>query len=174
MSNRRSPSMPSFLSSTVLLAICLKLASADDEPSRIDRLQSIRAEYAKAREDFGKAIAAGTIKPNEDGEYPGWAEVIKRFAKPARALIDADPADAVALDALLFSLNELGAGDIDPGLYQVVLQHHVASEKIDPLIRQSAPVDFLRGVAAQSPHEKIRLWANYHLAANRYAAGKPS
>jgi hypothetical protein len=89
--------------------------------------------------------------------------------------IDADPADAVALDALLFSLNELGAGDIDPGLYEVALKHHVASEKIDPLIgAQSAPVDFLRGVAAQSPHEKIRLWANYHLAANRYAAGKPS
>src|SRR5262249_42674309 len=61
------------------------------------------------------------------------------------------------------------------GLYQIVLQHHVASEKIDPLIRaQSAPVDFLRGVAADSPHERIRLWANYHLAANRYAAGKPN
>jgi thiol-disulfide isomerase/thioredoxin len=101
--------------------------------------------------------------------------VIKRFAKPARELIDADPADAVALDALLFSLNELEVGDIDPGLYQVALEHHVASEKIDPLIgARSAPVDFLRGVAAQSPHEKIRLWANYHLAENRYAAGKPS
>jgi len=175
MSNRRWQSMPSFLSITVLLAMCLRLASADDKPSRVDRLQSIRAEYAKAREDFGKAIRAGTIKPNEDGEYPGWAEVIKRFAKPARELIDADPADAVALDALLFSLNELGAGDIDPGLYQVALKHHVASEKIDPLIgAQSAPVDFLRGVAADSPHEKIRLWANYHLAQNRYAAGKPS
>src|SRR5688572_22619697 len=166
--------MPSFLSSAVLLVMCLVLASEDDKPSRVDRLQSIRAEYAKAREDFGKAIGAGTIKPNEDGEYPGWAQVIKRFAKPARALIDADPADAVALDALLFSLNELGAGDSDPGLYEVALKHHVASEKIDPLLAKSAPVDFLRGVAAQSPHEKIRLWANYHLAENRYAAGKPS
>jgi hypothetical protein len=77
--------MPSFLSSIVLLAMCLVLGSADDQPSRADRLQSIRAEYAKAREDFGQAIRAGTIKPNEDGEYPGWAEVIKRFAKPARA-----------------------------------------------------------------------------------------
>ena len=167
--------MRTFLSSTVLLAIFLMLASADDKPSRVDHLQSIRAEYAKAREDFGKAIQAGTIKPNEDGEYPGWAEVIKRFAKPARALIDAEPADAVALDALLFSLNELGAGGIDPGLYQVALEHHVASEKLDPLIQaKSAPVDFLRAVATQSPHEKIRLWANYHLAENRYAAGKPS
>ena len=166
--------MPSFLSSTVLLAMCLMLASADDKPSRVDRLQSIRAEYAKAREDFGNAIRAGTIKPNDDGEYPGLAEVIKRFAKPVRELIDADPADAVALDALLFSLNELEVGDIDPGLYEVALKHHVASEKIDPLIgAKSAPVDFLRAVATQSPHEKIRLWANYHLAENRYAAGKP-
>jgi hypothetical protein len=78
------------------------------DPSRVDCLQSIQAEYAKAREDFGNAIRAGTIKPNDDGEYPGLAEVTKRFAKPVRELIDADPADAVALDALLFSLNELG------------------------------------------------------------------
>src|SRR4051812_45205438 len=97
--NWRRYSMPSFLSSAVLVAMCFTLASADDMPSKADRLQLIRAEYAKAREDFGKAIGAGTIKPNEDGEYPGWAEVIKRFAKPAHALIDADPADAVALDA---------------------------------------------------------------------------
>jgi thiol-disulfide isomerase/thioredoxin len=161
--------------SSLVVLVFTGFASADDKPSRVDRLQSIRAEYAKTREDFGKAIQAGTIKPNEDGEYPGWAEVIKQFAKPARALIDADPADAVALDALLFSVNELGVGDIDPGLYQVTLKHHVASEKIDPLIEaKSAPVDFLRAVATQSPHEKIRLWANYHLAENRYAAGKPS
>ena len=33
-------------------------------------------------------------------------------------------------------------------------------------------MDFLRGVAAQSPHAKIRLWANYHLGENLYAAGK--
>ena len=171
----RSPRWLFPFSSLVVLVFAGFPSPLRANPSRVDRLQSIRAEYAKAREDFGKAIRAGTIKPNEDGEYPGWAEVIKRFAKPARALIDADPADAVALDALLFSLNELGAGDIDPGLYQVALKHHVASEKIDPLIgAQSAPVDFLRGVAAQSPHEKIRLWANYHLAENRYAAGKPS
>ena len=162
---------------TILAALLFTPLPADDKPpqkpSRADRLKAIRDEYGKARDEFGKALRAGTIKLSTDGEHPAWDDMLKQHAKPARELIDADPADAVALEALLFCLGDLGAGASDPSLYQIVLKHHVASEKIDPLIRsQSAPVDFLRGVAAQSPHAKIRLWANYHLGENLYAAGK--
>jgi thiol-disulfide isomerase/thioredoxin len=170
--------MPWLVTSTALLALFLARPPADDQPAekpgRADRLKAIRDDYQKARDDFGKAIRAGTIKPNADGEHPGWADLLKRFAKPARELIDADPADAVALDALVFCLNDLGAGDDDPGLYQLVLKYHAASDKIEQLLGlRSAPADFLRAVAARSPHAKVRLWANYHLADNLYAAGKP-
>src|SRR5690242_9574393 len=98
--------MPWLVTCTALLALFLARSPADDRPSekpgRADRLKAIRDDYGKARDDFGKAIRAGTIKPNADGEYPGWAGLLKRFAKPARELIDADPTDAVALDALVF------------------------------------------------------------------------
>jgi len=144
------------------------------KPDRVERLKAIREEYAKARADFGKAIQAGTIKPDADGEYPGWAEIVKRFTKQAREVIDAEPADGVGLEALMFCLSDLGAGDLEPGLYRLVLKHHAASETIDPLVRQrSAPADFLRGVAAHSPHSRIRIWAKYHLAENLYRDGKP-
>jgi thiol-disulfide isomerase/thioredoxin len=170
--------MSRLIAGTVLLSLSLAPLPADDKPAaksgRAERLKAIQDEFTKARDDMGKAIRAGTLKPNADGDYPEWAELQKRFAKRTRELIDADPADAIALDALVFCLDDLGAGEAEPGLYQLVLKHHVASEKIDPLLRRrSAPVDFLRAVAAQSPHAKIRLWANYHLAENLYADGKP-
>src|SRR4051794_32527545 len=89
-----------------------------------------------------EAIGAGTIKPNADGDYPEWTAMQERFAKPVRELIDAAPADAVALDAIVFCLDGLGEGDAEPGLYQLLLTHHAASENIAPLLRQrSAPAD---------------------------------
>src|SRR5207249_1622183 len=107
-------------------------------------------------------------------DYPGWDDMVKRYTKQAHELIDADPSDAVGLDALVFCLDALGAGDSEPALYQLVAKHHLASEKIDPLLRlRSAPEDFLRAAAAKSPQAKIRLWANYHLAENLCRNGKP-
>jgi len=152
-------------------------APANDKPSekpdRAALLKTIREEYRKARTEFGQAIRAGTIKPDADGEYPGWTDLLKRYTKRAHQLIDANPADAVGLEALVFCLDDLGAGNFEPGLYELVLKHHPASEKIDTLLRQrSAPADFLRAVATQSPQAKIRLWANYHLAENLYRDGK--
>lgn len=165
--------MSTFRCAVLVCSLCVLPIFGQEPPSRADRLKAIQDEYAKASEEFGKDIRAGKIKPNEQGEYPGWTDLLKRFAKPTCELIDADPADAVALDALVFSLNDLGAGEFDPDLYKLVLKHHVKSEKIDPLIRsESAPVDFLRVVVAESPHETIRLWASYHLAENLHAAGK--
>ncbi|MCS6975725.1 MAG: hypothetical protein NZM31_01785, partial [Gemmatales bacterium] len=133
--------MSSFRCAIGLWILCVLPIFGQEPPSRADRLKAIQDEYAKASEEFDKDIQAGKIKANEQGEYPGWSDLLKRFAKATRELIDADPADAVALDALVFSLNNLGAGKNDPDLYKLVLKHHVKSEKIDPLIRsESAPV----------------------------------
>jgi len=162
--------------SIILANVFLFPLWSDDKPSpspRAERLKAIQDEFKKANDELAKAIQAGTTKPNDDGEYPKWLELRKTTLKPARELIDADPSDAVALDALIFCLNDLGAGDIDPELHKLVVKHHAASEKVDPLLRRSsAPVDFLRAIAAQTPHAKIRVWANYHLADNLYAEGK--
>jgi thiol-disulfide isomerase/thioredoxin len=152
-------------------------AAKDDKPApsspRADSLKTIQDEFQKASAEIAKAIQSGTMKPNENGEYTEWLTLAKKTLKPARELIDADPTDPVALDALIFCLNDLGAGETDPDLYQLVVKHHAASEKVDPLLRrQFAPADFLRSIAAQTPHAKIRVWANYHLADKLYAEGK--
>jgi RNA polymerase sigma factor (sigma-70 family) len=143
-------------------------------PSRADRMKTIRDEYSKARDDFSKAIQAGKIKPTADDKYPGWEELLERYARPARKLIDEDPSDSVACDAVVFCIHELASGGYapDPALYRIAREHHAASEKIEPALG-SAPVDLLRAIVAKSPHAKIRSWANYHLAEKLYTAGKP-
>src|SRR5262249_23392229 len=127
-----------FVASALLMAFFPGQLPADKPSGNSDRaalLKAIRDDYAKAREDFGKATRAGTIKPDADGDSPGWTDLVKRYTKRAHKVIDADPADAVGLDALVFCLDDLGAGEFEPGLYQLVLKHHAASEKIDRLVR---------------------------------------
>ena len=145
---------------------------ADDQPGRAEQLKTMRADLAKAQAEFRKEMKAGTIKPDAEGEYPGWTDLLKRFVKPTRPVIEADPADAVGFAALHFALTELGATDAD--LFGLVLKHHIANAKIEPLLNlDAAPVDFLRDVAAKSPHGRVRLWARYHQAQQLVAGGKP-
>ncbi len=149
--------------------------SDKQQPSRAERLKAIRDAYTKERDKFREAIRAGTIKPDADGNYPGWADMIERYAKSTLKLIDEDASDEVGCDALVFCIADLGIGgyQVDPNLYRLLLEHHAASEKIHSvLLLGVAPMDFLREVTAKSPHVNIRLWANYKLAEKLYAAGK--
>jgi RNA polymerase sigma factor (sigma-70 family) len=150
-----------------------KPSPGPSEPSRADRMKVLREAYIKARDQFSKDIQAGKIKADEDGKYPGWADVLEKYAKSARKLIDEDSRDAAACDALVFSIADLGSGGYaaDPGLYALLLEHHEASEKIASVLA-SAPMDWLRTVAAKSPHANVRLWASYHLAEKLYADRK--
>jgi thiol-disulfide isomerase/thioredoxin len=157
---------------------CIGQGLADDKAgsgsSRADQLKKIQEEYNKARTELGNDIRAGKIKPAENGDYPGWMDTKKRYAKQARELIDADPSDAISLEAIIFSLRDVGAADFDPELFQLALKYHYGSEKVDPLIRLgSTPAEFLRGIIAKSPHADLRLWAKYHLAENLYADDRP-
>lgn len=154
-----------------LLALALGGLRADDKPSRAEQLKAIRADLAKAQVEFRAKIKDGTIKPDAEGEYPGWAELGTRFVKPTRAVIDINPADALGLEALLFALGDLKATDAD--LFALVLKHHAASEKLDFLLwQQSVPVGFLREVAAKSPHPRLRLQSQFYLADRAYDAGE--
>ncbi|HEY7330323.1 MAG TPA: sigma-70 family RNA polymerase sigma factor [Gemmataceae bacterium] len=143
------------------------------EPSRAERLKAIRDAYTKERDKFSEAIRAGKIKPDAEGEYPGWFDMHRRYANSARKLIEEDPADEVACDAIVFCITELGNRGyrIDTGMYRLLYDHHLASEKIAEVLH-GAPAFFLDLVAAKSPHAKVRLWANYHLAAGLYKADK--
>ena len=154
-----------------LISLIASGVRADDTPDRAAQLKAVRANLSQAAAEFRQEVEAGTVKPDDEGEYPAWIEVSKRFVQPTRAIIEADPADAVGLEALLFALGDLDAADAD--LYAFVLKHHAGSEKIKPLLCLGpAPTEVLRNAAKQSPHVKIRLRAAFHLADREYHAGK--
>jgi len=162
--------MTRLLTLLALLAAPLSL-HADDNPDRAAQLKTLRADFETAQADFRAAIKAGTVKPDDVGDYPGWAELPTRFLKPTRAIIEAGPADALGLEALLFALGDLGATDTD--LFALALKHHAASDKLDSLLgRQSVPVQFLRELAAESPHPKLRLRSQFFVADRAYDAGE--
>lgn len=131
--------MSQFAVLALVVAVSLGGQPADDKASggsdRAVQLSAIQSEFKKANDDLVKSIRVGAIKPDANGEYREWTEIQRRFAKQARGLIDADPADAVGLDAIVFCLSDLQAGESERDLYEVLVKHHAASEKIDPLIR---------------------------------------
>lgn len=143
-------------------------------PSRADRLKAILADFEKERAAFSAGIRAGKFKPNADGSYPDWEPLRSRYAKRLRALITADPTDAVALEAIQKTLGQLSTGRPDEALYKLVLEHHLESQKLEDFVpNRAAPIAFLRAVAEKSPHARVRLWARYHRAEQLHRAGKP-
>ena len=136
-----------------------------DLPARVAELKAIQADYKTALDLFGKDVRAGKIKATQDGTYTELAEVQRRFAKRARVLIDINPKDEVALDALIFAMRQLVADEGDPKLYDLLLAHHLPSSKLgDVVSRPHASEEFLRTVAARSPHADVRAGASMALA----------
>jgi thiol-disulfide isomerase/thioredoxin len=129
-------------------------------PSRAEQLKAIQTDYQKELAEVGAAIRAGKVLATKDGTYTALAELGERFAKRTRKLIDANPKDEVALDAILFSIQQLVADEDDPGLQNLILAHHSASAKIRPILdRRYTTDDFLRAIAEKSPHAEIRARA---------------
>src|SRR5262249_3161353 len=116
-------------------------------------------------------IRAGKAKADKDGGYPALAELRQRFAERIRKFIDADPKDAVALDAALFSIRQLVADASDDGLYKLIQAHHLNSDKLTPVLdRQYSTEEFLRAVAEKSPYPAVRAEARL-AQAKRLARG---
>jgi hypothetical protein len=134
--------------------------------SRAEQLKAIETEYQSAWDAIGEDIRAGKIKPSHDGGYPEIVELGKRFAPRLRRLIDANPKDEVALDAIVFGITKLNADAGDPKLYELVSAYHLSSDKLIRILRSPyADVVFLRSVAAASPIAEVRARATFALAA---------
>jgi thiol-disulfide isomerase/thioredoxin len=141
--------------------------------SRADQLKALRADYRKEYDELLQAVRAGKVKV-KDGGVPEIAELRKRFAERARRLIDADPKDEVALEAILFSLHDLVADADDTKLYEVLTAHHLASPKLGSVVgRPNADEKFLRAVATKSPHAEARARAALALATLLARADRP-
>jgi thiol-disulfide isomerase/thioredoxin len=149
--------------------MCVPCLVAGDKSDRAEQLKAIQADYRTARDELFKAIRAGKVKAAKDGSISELAELQQRAAKRTRELIDAGPKDAVALDAILFSMRELVADAADPKLYDLLLAHHAASPELGSVVtRPRAGEPFLREVIAKSPHAEVRGRATLALA-NRLA-----
>ena len=147
-----------------------------DDPSataltRAQQWKTIETEFKKAQIDYWKTIQDKKIEPNAEGEYPGWIDLVKEYHKQAQPLIDANPNDEVSLDAILFFVPYLRAKHSGLVPYEILLKHHLASEKLDRIF-MVAPNDVLRQLIKKSPHARIRLWSRYHLATSLFDEGK--
>jgi RNA polymerase sigma factor (sigma-70 family) len=135
-------------------------------PSRAEQLKTIEAEYRSAYEEVLAAIRAGKVQADKDGGFAEVAAVRRRFAERVRRLIDADPKDEVALDAILFGCRELVADADDPKLYDLLAAHHLSSPKLVQVVgRFQADEPFLRAVIAKTPDADVRGRAILALAA---------
>lgn len=159
---------------TILLAGSLFISGQDTpaakpkaSSSRADELKQIQADYKAALDEFVKAVRAGKVKAAADGGYIELIEFQKRFGKRTRELIDANPKDEVALDAMLFFLLDLVPPD-PKEMYDRVRAHHLASSKLASLIQRRGSGDadetFLRAAATESPHMEVRARAALALA----------
>jgi thiol-disulfide isomerase/thioredoxin len=143
-------------------------------PGRAEQLKAIRADYQAALAEMVQAIRAGQVKAAPDGTYRELSELRGRFARRARALIDADPKDEVAFDAILFSMRDLVADAEGPKLYGLLLAHHLGRREVGSVAgRPYADEAFLRAVADKSPHAEARARATLGLAERLVSAGRP-
>jgi thiol-disulfide isomerase/thioredoxin len=151
------------------------IAGPDDgKRPRAEQFEAIQADYQKAFAEVVGAIRAGKVRAGQDGGYAEVAALRSRFARRTREFIDAGPKDEIALDAILFAVQQLAADQDDPTLYRLILAHHLASVRLGPILdRPQAADEFLRAVAEKSPHAEIRGRARLVLAQRMARADRP-
>jgi RNA polymerase sigma factor (sigma-70 family) len=149
-------------------------ARPGERTDRAEELKAIEAQYRAERASILEGVRAGKIQ-EKDGRVPELAELQKRVAGRVRRLIGADPKDAVALDAILFSMQDLVADEHDPKLYDLLLAHHLGSPRLGGVVgRFYAEEPFLRKLIAGSPHAEVRARATLALAARLVRHNRPA
>jgi hypothetical protein len=145
-----------------------------NDDSRAGRLAAIQQEY----DDAMHAYAALFKDAKTDEEHEAISKTAKRpdaaaFRTRARAIVDEDPADAVALDAITWMITTLRGGKDTAELLDIVRAHHMKSDKLVPLARSLASdssgpgAAFVEQLMKESPHDSVRGTACYSLAQAR-------
>src|ERR1051326_5435336 len=119
-------------------------AKSNDTSSRTEQFKSLESEYRKAYDEYMQTLRSAKTK--EEREAASGKAPWERFAPKVRQLIEADPKDEIALDAILFSLTDLW--QTDPKLYTFLATYHITSPKLGKLVYpfayQRANEKFLR------------------------------
>jgi hypothetical protein len=146
--------------------------AAEPKSERAERLAAMQKEYEdavdaaydaiqKATTDEERRELQKTIKPPDQAAYRA----------RARVLVEEDPKDEVALDAITWMLTTLRGSGEQRELLALVEEHHMRSEKLVTLVRAMASdrtgdgAAFVERVLAGSPHRDVQGNACYALAA---------
>jgi hypothetical protein len=167
----------------VAALLLLPVLRAQQQQTAVDRKASLDAvkkefeaakqacfkEYRKATTDEERKVA-WQLHPN--GE---------QFAGRLWPLVDAEPADAVAADALSWLVERCASGATKRKALGLLLQHHVRSESIGEVCTSLiyepslANLDLVASVAKQTPHDAVRgkaLWSQARIMRNALDAAE--
>jgi hypothetical protein len=143
-----------------------------DKPaaSRAQQFRDIQRDWTKAQQDFFAAYRAAKTDAERqeivDKKRPKPDEYVARAWK----LIDADPKDAVAADALAWVMQMDRAGR--DRAVKLLLEHHIASPKLADALNWDTPEPLLRTVMEKSPHKAVQAKAAFTLAVSLHEQGK--
>ena len=96
---------------------------------------------------------------------------LREIAGKILALAKQHPQDPVAVDALVWIVENVRRGEELPRALIILAKEHVNSSKLAPLCQKLvrrpslATEKFLRNALEKSPHKKVRAEASFHLAA---------
>ena len=162
----------------LLLTAALPVPQPPDKPpdkpdakSRAEQLKAIQTDMEKAQREFISAYTAA--KTNEERQA-ALAKQPKReeFADRAWKLIEADPKDAVAGDALVWVLQIQPYGPRRQQAADLLAKHHITHPKIGDALRYGASESLMRAVMEKSPHAAARAKAAFALAEMLHEQGK--
>ncbi len=176
LTNQRAGGLRGFalLFCAALLTLGLAASGAEKDPgakpdSSSKAYDALVREFDKAMEDFQTIVqAAKTDAEREKAfeKYPQPEQFAGRFLK----LAEADPKSSTALDALVWIASHTRSGSEPGKAVDLLVQHHLASEKLGDvsyqLIYSDAPTSdqALRTIREKSPHRPVQGKALFSLA----------
>jgi hypothetical protein len=153
--------MRHLLTGGLALLLTAAVLPAQGPPSRADQFKAIQKAWMKAQQDFIAVYrAAKTDEERQeviDKKQPKPGDYVQRAWK----LIDADPKDAVAADALAWVM-QMDRSGRDRAI-KLLVEHHITSPKIANAL-SGAPESLLRTVLEKNPHKAVQGQAAFTLA----------
>jgi thiol-disulfide isomerase/thioredoxin len=148
----------------LVMLIQAPLVRADDKPAnRAGEVKAIQTDFTKEQQEWAKAMRAAKTddeKKEAGKKRPAVAEYVKR----AQKIVDDDPKDDAAFDALMFIARNDFAHRAKT--FETLAEHHASNAKISQVCMmagQSGETKFLESMLEKSTDHKAQGMACYFL-----------
>ena len=142
----------------------------DDKPqTSLEEFQALTKEFQTAQIEYRKALAAAKT-PEERQEAIKKAPDGNEYAKKFLAFAEKNSKDAIAVDALLLTMQAAPGSPHARRAAKLLVDDHIQDEKIAQALRFLAQFDRAEGERAmrlaveKSPHQTVKAMACYSLA----------